>query len=128
MDGAHHLVAGVAHPRALRRLAVPRLPEQPEDASNRRIVILVLKKEIEDALRGTSLVSRSHDQVMDELGSGAESAAERGEERGTEIGAAIGRASDAADPVTTDISINTETLGDAGEVISEFSDEDLVGL
>ena len=96
--------------------SVPRLPKKPEDASNRRIVILVLKKEIEDALRGTSLVSRSHDQVMDELGSGAET------------GADIGQGSDTAAPITTDINIDTETLGDAGDVISEFSDEDLVGL
>ena len=92
--------------------SVPRLPEKPADASNRRIVILVLKKEIEDALRGTSLVSRSHDQVMDELGSGAQ----------------IGGDSEAEVPITSDISIDTDNLGAAGDVISEFSEEDLVGL
>jgi hypothetical protein len=48
--------------------SVPRLPELPEDPSNRRIVILVLKKEVEDALKGTTLVSRSQQQFLDELG------------------------------------------------------------
>ncbi len=47
--------------------SVPRLADQPADPSNRRIVILVLKQEIEDALRGTSLVTRSHDEVMSGL-------------------------------------------------------------
>ena len=92
--------------------SVPRLPKQPEDATNRRIVILVLMKEIEDALRGTSLVSRLQDQVMDELGSGAE----------------IDDDSQIEDPVTSDISIEPDNLGEVGEAVSEFSEEDLVGL
>jgi len=44
--------------------SVPRLPENPKDPSNRRIVILVLKKEIEDALKGTTLVTRSQEEIM----------------------------------------------------------------
>ncbi len=44
--------------------SVPRLPEKPEDPSNRRIVILVLKKEIEDALKGSSLVSRTQEEII----------------------------------------------------------------
>jgi chemotaxis protein MotB len=44
--------------------SVPRLPEAPDDASNRRIVILVLKKEVEEALKGSSLVSRTQEEFM----------------------------------------------------------------
>ena len=44
--------------------SVPRLPEKPDDPSNRRIVILVLKKEIEEALRGSSLVTRTQDEII----------------------------------------------------------------
>jgi chemotaxis protein MotB len=39
--------------------SVPRLTDKPEAPSNRRIVILVLKKDVEDALKGTTLVSRT---------------------------------------------------------------------
>ncbi|MFZ1833304.1 MAG: flagellar motor protein MotB, partial [Pseudomonadales bacterium] len=35
--------------------SIPRLVDDPQDAGNRRIVILVLKKEIEEALRGNSI-------------------------------------------------------------------------
>jgi len=46
--------------------SVPRLPEDPDAASNRRIVILVLKKEVEDALKGTTLVTRSQHEFLDQ--------------------------------------------------------------
>ena len=46
--------------------SVPRLPEAPDDASNRRIVILVLRKEVEEALKGTSLVSRTPEEILRE--------------------------------------------------------------
>jgi len=44
--------------------SAPRLEADPSDPSNRRIVILVLKKDVEDALRGTSLVSRTHTEFL----------------------------------------------------------------
>lgn len=44
--------------------SVPRLPEAPEDPSNRRIVILVLKRDVEEALKGTTLVSRTQDEFI----------------------------------------------------------------
>ena len=44
--------------------SVPRLADQPAAPSNRRIVILVLKKDIEDALKGTTLVSRTHEEIL----------------------------------------------------------------
>ncbi|MFM7784340.1 MAG: OmpA family protein, partial [Gammaproteobacteria bacterium] len=47
--------------------SVPRLREEPDDSSNRRIVILVLKKEIEDALRGETLPSRTPEQLLDSV-------------------------------------------------------------
>ena len=46
--------------------SVPRLLEKPEDPSNRRIVILVLKKEIEDALKGNSLVTRTQEEIIND--------------------------------------------------------------
>ena len=45
--------------------SVPRLQEEPDHSSNRRIVILVLKKEIEDALKGESLPSRTPEELLD---------------------------------------------------------------
>jgi hypothetical protein len=44
--------------------SVPRLADQPAAPSNRRIVILVLKKDVEDALKGTTLVSRTPEEIM----------------------------------------------------------------
>jgi chemotaxis protein MotB len=44
--------------------SAPRLEADPTDPSNRRIVILVLKKDVEDALRGESLVSRTHTEFL----------------------------------------------------------------
>lgn len=46
--------------------SVPRLPENPDDPSNRRIVILVLKKEIEDALKGNTLVTRTQEDILND--------------------------------------------------------------
>jgi chemotaxis protein MotB len=46
--------------------SVPRLPDKPEDPSNRRIVILVLKKEIEDALKGNTLVTRTQEEIIND--------------------------------------------------------------
>ncbi len=45
--------------------SVPRVRDEPDDSSNRRIVILVLKKEIEDALKGETLPSRSPEELLD---------------------------------------------------------------
>jgi chemotaxis protein MotB len=44
--------------------SVARLPQAPEDPSNRRIEILVLKKEVEEALKGTTLVSRTQEEFL----------------------------------------------------------------
>ncbi len=46
--------------------SVPRIVEQPAAPSNRRIVILVLKKDVEDALKGTTLVSRTQEEIIRE--------------------------------------------------------------
>ncbi|MBP8925077.1 MAG: flagellar motor protein MotB [Pseudomonadales bacterium] len=45
--------------------SIPRLADKPQDASNRRIVILVLKKEIEEALRGNALEKTSSQAIID---------------------------------------------------------------
>jgi chemotaxis protein MotB len=39
--------------------SVPRVEDEPDAPSNRRIVILVLKKDVEDALKGTTLATQS---------------------------------------------------------------------
>ena len=46
--------------------SVPRLVDQPAAPSNRRIVILVLKKDVEDALKGSTLVARTPEEIMRE--------------------------------------------------------------
>jgi len=46
--------------------SVPRVLEKPADPSNRRIVILVLKKDVEDALKGTTLASRTDVEIMEQ--------------------------------------------------------------
>jgi chemotaxis protein MotB len=58
--------------------SVPRLADQPAAPSNRRIVILVLKKDVEDALKGTTLVSRTPEQIMEETAPGADGPAAPG--------------------------------------------------
>ncbi|MBK8306844.1 MAG: flagellar motor protein MotB [Gammaproteobacteria bacterium] len=45
--------------------SIPRLVDDPQDAGNRRIVILVLKKEIEEALRGNSIETTSPQAIID---------------------------------------------------------------
>lgn len=45
--------------------SVPRLADKPDDASNRRIVILVLKKDIEAALRGEAADHQTQNEFLD---------------------------------------------------------------
>ena len=54
--------------------SVPRVADDPKDPSNRRIVILVLKKEVEEALKGTSLVTRTQEQILEAEGVSVEDA------------------------------------------------------
>ena len=56
----------------------PRVADDPEDPSNRRIVILVLKKEVEEALKGTSLVTRTQQQILEAEGVSVEDATPAG--------------------------------------------------
>ena len=46
--------------------SVPLITDNPTAASNRRIVILVLRREIEDALKGVTLVSRTQSEFLDQ--------------------------------------------------------------
>ena len=107
--------------------SVPRLPEQPDDPSNRRIVILVLKKEIEDALKGTSLVTRSQHEFMSQsVDAGIDSEIDTGIES---VDAGIEMTSDPAqtlrEPAAPAADGFESGFIDTGDGLKE---EDLVGL
>lgn len=65
--------------------SVPRVLDDPADPSNRRIVILVLRREVEDALRGTSLVTRTQQEFLDQTD--PEAPGQQDAESGTGTGA-----------------------------------------
>ncbi len=46
--------------------SVPLITNDPAAASNRRIVILVLRREVEDALKGVTLVSRTQSEFLEQ--------------------------------------------------------------
>ncbi len=54
--------------------SVPLIADDPAAASNRRIVILVLRREVEDALKGVTLVSRTQSEFLEQTKPAAQQA------------------------------------------------------